>query len=200
LNAPSGSVKITCPFIRRLSYWGVAALICSILEQVMPRTSTDWLVLAGGCCAGALVIGLVLAFGSIWLSQSPRTANEMSSSPQKAGRTPTALPAKEPRGNTDTSASARTPDGRFIHPQTGRACPIDTKPTARGGCTPSCSEPGLSYWEDARRCIPVAEARTACEAKSGNWIDGPENEGGRCRVPLTEIDPTERGRLNRLGR
>ena len=139
-----------------------------------------------GCCAGSLAVGLVLAVGSMWLLSEP-AAFSTSSIPKSA----MSAGPKPPY--------SKTPDGRLIHPLTGRACPKGTKPTGRRECTVDCPK-GMFYWEGANQCIPTDEAKVACAGQNGTWIVGGANEEDRCRIPLAEIDPKARRTLDRLGR
>ncbi len=160
--------------------------------------------LVAGCCAGSLAVGLVLGVGSVWLTRVPPMAATVfpPPPPQQVQRTAPATPVVNTpvQAGQDNAPYARTRDGRLIHPVTGQACPKDMKPIGRRGCVEYCPEEGMSYWEDAGGCVPTDRARLACGERGGTWILGVENQGGRCRFPLTEIDPRARDRLNRLGR
>jgi hypothetical protein len=157
--------------------------------------------LVAGCCAGSLALGLVLGVGSVWLTRAPPMATTVfpPPSPKQVQRTvPTSPVANAPvQTGQNNLPYARTQDGRLIHPFTGQVCPKDMRPIGRRGCVGYCAEEGMSYWEEAGRCVPTDRARVACEEKAGTWI---EDQGGRCRFPLTEIDPKARDRLDRLGR
>jgi hypothetical protein len=161
----------------------------------MLHTFRQKLGLVVGCCAGSLSVGLVLWVGTVWLPAA------LSSPPDARRNAPVTSSTGVP-GQTaeDNPVYARNPDGRFIHPITGQPCPIGTKPAGRSGCVGYCPEQDMVYWEETGQCIPVADAKIACERKAGTWIVAADGREHRCRVPLTEIDPRERRRLERLGR
>ena len=161
----------------------------------MLHTFRQKLGLVVGCCAGSLSVGLVLWVGTVWLPAA------LSSPPDARRNAPVTSSASIPGQAVEgTETYARKPDGRFIHPLTGQPCPIGTKPAGRSGCVGYCPEQGMFYWEETGQCIPVVEAKIACEQKSGTWIVGADDRTHRCRFPLTEIDPSERRTLQRLGR
>lgn len=182
----------------------IGAELPACRERAMLHALKGKLGLVAGCCAASLAVGAVLGVGSLWMSRVTPMPTRVSSSPppQNVPRTaPTSPAADAPaQGGQNNLPYARTRDGRWIHPVTGQACPKGARPTGSRGCVPYCLEQGMTYWEEADRCIPTSAAKTACEGKGGTWIVGIENQEGRCRVPLTEIDPRERGRLDRLGR
>jgi hypothetical protein len=160
--------------------------------------------LVAGCCAASLGVGLMIGGASVWLTPAPprvTTAFPPPPSHQALRTVPSAPVANDSiQTGKNNLPYARTQDGRLIHPVTGQACPRDMKPIGRRGCVEYCPEENMTYWEDAGRCVPTERASAACVEKGGTWILGVEDQGGRCRVPLTEIDPKARNRLDRLGR
>jgi hypothetical protein len=153
------------------------------------------LFLIAGCCAGSVVVGAILAGGSLWLSRAPSPPRAASPGPQNSQGQQFA-----PTAATPPSAFKKTPDGRLIHPITGQACPKDMKPIGRRGCVGYCEQEDMFFWEPSGRCILKSEAKAACEERNGTWIVTVDSTEERCRVPLTEIDPKERERLYRLER
>src|SRR5262245_14108408 len=113
----------------------VVALSCRVLSEEEPMMGTfkAKLILLAGCCVGSLGVGLLLASGSLWLSSVPRqTAIKLSATTadrnvSRSDPTTTGVPGST-ESTLDGPRFATTRDGRFVHPVTGHACPVGTRP------------------------------------------------------------------------